>query len=89
MDGHFVPAISFGTQMIDAVHKRAPQAYLDCHMMVSEPLKWVEEIAKAGGSSYTFHLETCKCKHLLLTLLLSVFVSFHAFSISNSQPRGR
>lgn len=61
MDGHFVPAITFGAQMIDAVRKSSPNVYLDCHMMVSDPAKWIPEIAKAGGSGYTFHLEACKC----------------------------
>jgi ribulose-phosphate 3-epimerase len=30
---------------------------MDCHMMVTEPSRWVKDIAEAGGSSYTFHLE--------------------------------
>ena len=37
MDGHFVPAITFGSQLIGAVHNKMPEVYLDCHMMVSKP----------------------------------------------------
>jgi len=37
MDGHFVPAITFGHQLVGAVHKTLPDTYLDCHMMVSDP----------------------------------------------------
>ena len=57
MDGHLVPNISFGTPVIDSIHRAIPDAYLDCHMMVSQPSRWVGDIAKAGGSRYTFHLE--------------------------------
>jgi ribulose-phosphate 3-epimerase len=63
MDGHFVPNITFGPQFIGAVHDELPDVYLDCHMMVSKPGQWIEEIAKAGGSSYTFHLEACESEH--------------------------
>lgn len=67
MDGHFVPAITFGAQLIDAVHKVVPNVYLDCHMMVSNPMQWIPEIAKAGGSGYTFHLETCSSAFIYLS----------------------
>ena len=39
MDGHFVPNIVMGAAFIDSVHKAVPDIYMDCHMMVSEPLK--------------------------------------------------
>lgn len=56
MDGHFVPNISFGEPIISALRKTT-DAFFDVHMMVSDPLFWVESIAKAGGSQYTFHIE--------------------------------
>jgi ribulose-phosphate 3-epimerase len=38
---------------------------MDCHMMVSDPARWVADIADAGGASYTFHIEaTCVCSLL-------------------------
>ena len=37
MDGHFVPAITFGHQVVGVVRKALPDTYLDCHMMVSDP----------------------------------------------------
>jgi len=62
MDGHFVPNISFGPYVIQCLRKHVPDVPFDCHMMTSEPEKWVEGIAKAQGNepgltTYTFHLE--------------------------------
>ena len=57
MDGHFVPNITWGSPVIASLNKQVPEAFLDCHMMVSKPSQWVGDIAKAGGSRYTFHLE--------------------------------
>lgn len=58
MDGHFVDNISFGPYVIQCLRKHVPDVHFDCHMMTAEPEKWIEPIAKAGGSiSYTFHYE--------------------------------
>ncbi|KNC55683.1 ribulose-phosphate 3-epimerase [Thecamonas trahens ATCC 50062] len=57
MDGAFVPNISFGFPIISSLRKRFPDAFLDCHLMVENPGKWVEPLAKAGGSLMTFHIE--------------------------------
>jgi ribulose-phosphate 3-epimerase len=58
MDGHFVPNLSFGPPVISSLHAAVPAAYLDCHLMVSDPAFWVEPLRKAGASSLTFHLES-------------------------------
>lgn len=63
MDGHFVPNISFGPYVIQCLRKHIPDHHFDCHMMTSEPEKWIEAVAKCQGSkpgllSYTFHYET-------------------------------
>ncbi|WFD33937.1 ribulose-phosphate 3-epimerase [Malassezia cuniculi] len=60
MDGHFVPNIVMGAPVIKCVHAAVPDAFMDCHMMVSEPEKWIGDIAKAGGRSYTFHYEATR-----------------------------
>lgn len=39
MDGHFVPNIVMGAPIIGSVNKSVPGIFMDCHMMVSEPLK--------------------------------------------------
>lgn len=73
MDGHFVPNISLGIPVIDSLRKEIPKAleksYFDCHMMVSDPEKWVPEIAKAGGDQYTFHYEATKDPVALVKLI--------------------
>merc|ERR1711935_332755 len=56
MDGHFVPNISFGAPVIKSLRKHT-DAYLDVHLMVSNPRQWVEDVATAGGNRFTFHLE--------------------------------
>ncbi|KAL0951333.1 hypothetical protein HGRIS_008038 [Hohenbuehelia grisea] len=57
MDGHFVPNITMGAPVLSCVSKGVPGIFMDCHMMVAQPEKWVNDIADAGGSLYCFHLE--------------------------------
>ena len=55
MDGVFVPNISFGFPVIEAIAKKAEKP-LDVHLMIVEPEKYVERFAKAGASMISFHL---------------------------------
>ncbi|EQC36726.1 ribulose-phosphate 3-epimerase [Saprolegnia diclina VS20] len=57
MDGHFVPNITWGAPVIKSLRKHTT-AFFDCHMMVAEPEKWVDDIKDAGGDQFTFHLES-------------------------------
>ena len=43
--------------MVKALRQKLPGVFFDIHMMVSEPEKWVDEMADAGADQYTFHLE--------------------------------
>lgn len=57
MDGHFVPNISIGPQMTEVV-KKAVNIPLDVHLMISEPLKYIDSFAKAGSDIITIHVES-------------------------------
>lgn len=58
MDGHMVPNLSFGPPVIASLRNALPDAVIDCHLMVSEPAKWVTPLQEAGATSLTFHLES-------------------------------
>jgi ribulose-phosphate 3-epimerase len=56
MDGHFVPNLTFGPFIVEAIRKltRLP---LDCHLMIEDPLTYGPRFAKAGADVVTFHVE--------------------------------
>ncbi|KAJ1532774.1 hypothetical protein HK096_006196 [Nowakowskiella sp. JEL0078] len=56
MDGHFVPNLTLGAPIVKSLRKHT-NAFLDCHLMVSNPEQWVGDFAKAGANQYTFHIE--------------------------------
>jgi len=56
MDGHFVPNLSFGPALVRAVRART-RLPLDLHLMVEEPLRYVEAFHRAGGDTLVFHME--------------------------------
>ena len=56
MDGRFVPNISFGIPVVQAIKKMAKKP-LDVHLMIVEPEKYFEAFAKAGADIITFHYE--------------------------------
>lgn len=43
--------------MIKSLRRHLKDAFLDCHLMVSNPEKWVDDFKSAGASQYTFHVE--------------------------------
>lgn len=59
MDGVFVPNISFGFPVLEAVKKYCNKP-LDVHLMIVEPEKYIERFVKAGADVLTVHLETLK-----------------------------
>jgi len=65
MDGHFVPPITFGEAVIEAIRKitRLP---LDVHLMIEQPERHVEPFAKAGSDILNVHVEACEHVHGVL-----------------------
>lgn len=59
MDGMFVPSISFGMPVLQSI-RLATNLVCDAHLMVTEPIRYVEAFAKAGADLITIHLEACE-----------------------------
>ncbi|HYE61519.1 MAG TPA: ribulose-phosphate 3-epimerase [Phycisphaerales bacterium] len=57
MDGHFVPNLTMGPDLCRCLRKALPQAYLDVHLMVTNPGMFIEPFAKAGANHFAFHVE--------------------------------
>lgn len=57
MDGCFVPNISFGAPVIKSVRSKTNLVF-DVHLMIQNPLKYIEDFKKAGADLITFHLES-------------------------------
>lgn len=58
MDGRFVPSISFGMPVISSIRK-ASRIVFDVHLMIEEPIRYIDEFVKAGADIITIHLEAC------------------------------
>ena len=56
MDGHFVPNLSVGPAVVKAV-RRVTRLPIDVHLMITDPLRYLEPFAKAGANHITFHVE--------------------------------
>ena len=59
MDGMFVPSISFGMPVLASIHD-ATEQFMDAHLMVQEPIRYVEAFQKEGADYVTVHLEACE-----------------------------
>ena len=57
MDGHFVPNISFGAPIMKCIRKDFDGIF-DVHLMISEPLRYLDDFVKGGADMITFHLES-------------------------------
>ena len=67
MDGHFVPNITFGPPMVQAL-RPVTKLPLDCHLMIENPDQFIPEFAEAGADFCSVHQEACR--HLYRTLQL-------------------
>ena len=65
MDGHFVPVITFGPVMVEAI-ARSTDRTVDVHLMIEAPERHIEAFAKAGADIITVHQEACPHLHMTL-----------------------
>ena len=56
MDDHFVPNLTLGLPVVEALLKVSPVP-IDCHLMIEDPDRWAPGYAEAGAKSVTFHVE--------------------------------
>jgi len=71
MDGHFVPNISYGPVLVEAVN-RATKLPLDVHLMIEDPDLFVPEFVKAGADYVTVHVEACPHLHRSIQFIKSL-----------------
>jgi ribulose-phosphate 3-epimerase len=69
MDGHFVPNISFGPGIVAAARRAAPDAFLDTHLMIAEPARYVQAFADAGADLLSIHAEADAHAHRTLAAI--------------------
>ena len=68
MDGHFVPNITFGPPMVEAL-RPVTKLPLDCHLMIENPDAFIPEFAQAGADMVSVHQEVCRHLHRTLQLI--------------------
>ena len=69
MDNHYVPNLTFGPMICEALRNHGVTAPIDVHLMVEPVDQMIESFAKAGASSITFHPEASKHVHRSLSLI--------------------
>ncbi len=65
MDGHFVPYLTFGPGLVEAI-RPITKLPIDCHLMVDRPEDWIESFARAGANWITVHVESTRHLNRLL-----------------------
>ncbi|RFU63325.1 ribulose-phosphate 3-epimerase [Peribacillus glennii] len=70
MDGHFVPNITIGPLIVEAI-RPVTKLPLDVHLMIENPDSYIEAFAKAGADYMTVHVEACKHLHRTIQLIKS------------------
>jgi ribulose-phosphate 3-epimerase len=68
MDGHFVPNLTIGPPIVEAIRK-VTSLTLDCHLMITNPDAFINEFAQAGANYITVHVETCPHLHRTIQMI--------------------
>lgn len=84
MDGHFVPNITIGPIVVEALRKvtRLP---MDVHLMIASPEKYIEEFVKAGARILTVHVEACPHLHRIIQIVKKMGIEVGA-SLNPATP---
>jgi ribulose-phosphate 3-epimerase len=70
MDGHFVPNLTLGPVIVEAV-REATKLPLDVHLMIEEPERYVDDFVRAGATHLIVHQEACRHLHAVLQQIRS------------------
>lgn len=73
MDGHFVPNITIGPLIVEAI-RPVTKLPLDVHLMIENPDQYIESFAKAGADYITVHVEACRHLHRTIHFIKSLGV---------------
>ncbi len=68
MDGHFVPNLTIGAPVVKSL-RPVTKIPLDCHLMIENPEKYIDDFADAGADYITVHIETCKDARAVLEMI--------------------
>ena len=82
MDGHFVPNITLGAPVVRCLKTKLP---LDCHLMIEQPERYIEDFVKAGAASITVHQEACRHLHRVVQQIKALKVKV-GVSINPATP---
>ena len=86
MDGHFVPNISIGVPVVKSI-RRKTDMFLDVHLMIENPQKYIKSFAQAGADLITFHYEACSTDVVEVIKLVKSFGKKVGISIKpNTEP---
>jgi len=84
MDGHFVPNISLGPPVIASLNA-STDLYLDCHLMITDPLRYLGAMSESGGDGVTVHIEAVPNPRPLIDEALDLGLDF-GLAISPHTP---
>ena len=87
MDGVFVPNISLGTPVLASINKKS-DIVLDVHLMIVEPVRYINDFRKAGADIITFHYEACKNEDDVLNTINEIRASGAKVGISVKPKTG-
>jgi len=69
MDGHFVPNLSYGPDLVRSMRQEWPEMTLDTHLMVENPEQFIDVFAEAGADILTVHVEVAPHLHRLIEMI--------------------